>query len=168
MRIESGRFGTLELNEREIITFPDGLIGFAGHQQFILLRRTDHSPIGWLQSTTTAELALPVVSIESLAQEISVESLTEAVTRTHVGGTLEDCAVMAVICALGAPSEATVNLLAPIIVNAKTRQGAQIILDDTSFTTTEPFCLSARRVDSTPAILVPTHERAAQQLDARP
>ena len=30
MRIESGRFGTLELNEREIITFPDGLIGFAG------------------------------------------------------------------------------------------------------------------------------------------
>ena len=49
-------------------------------------------------------------------------------------------AVMVVLCALsGQP--ATVNLLAPIVVNATTRRGAQVILEGTRFTTREMFVL---------------------------
>jgi flagellar assembly factor FliW len=47
---------------------------------------------------------------------------------------------MVVLCALsGQP--ATVNLLAPIVVNASTRTGAQVILEGTRFSTREFFAL---------------------------
>ena len=133
MKIDSGRFGVLDVRSEEIINFPDGIIGFPRDESFVLLRRTSHSPVGWLQSTTSPGLALPVVSIESLANEVSVEELATAVLRTRIHAELDECSVMVVISASGLGAEATVNLLAPIVVNAKTRQGAQVILEGQPF-----------------------------------
>jgi flagellar assembly factor FliW len=55
-----------------------------------------------------------------------------------LGDDAEEVAVMVVLCAPQA-QPATVNLLAPIVVNAATRTGAQIILDGSRFTTRELF-----------------------------
>ncbi len=142
MKIESGRFGTLVIKDDEVITFPDGLIGFPEQHEFVLLRRTSSSPIGWLQSLTSPELALPVVSIESVSNEIPVEQLAQAVTRTKIEAELDDCAVMAVIYASSTGGQATVNLLAPIVVKVETRRGAQVIMEDTNLTTCELFTLN--------------------------
>jgi flagellar assembly factor FliW len=120
MKIESRRLGTMEVDDADEITFPEGLIGFFDEHSFVLVRHKPDSPIGWLQSTKSPWLSLPVVSIESVECDFSYESLEGA------GFSAETHSVMAVLNANG-PIGATVNLLAPIVVDVKTREGQQII-----------------------------------------
>lgn len=141
MRILSQRFGEFEIDPRDIIDFPEGLIGFVADQKFVLLRHRDTSPIGWLQSVTRPDFAVPVVSVDALA----LEDPTVLATARLAGGDkttdgVPDHAVMAVLCA--PPGQrATVNLLAPIVVNVRSHKGAQVILDSSAYSTAEPFML---------------------------
>ena len=109
MKIESERLGTMEVDDADEITFPEGLIGFFDEHSFVLVRHNAESPIGWLQSTKSPWLSLPVVSIESVECDFSYESLEGA------GFSPETHSVMAVLNAKG-PMGATVNMLAPIVV----------------------------------------------------
>jgi flagellar assembly factor FliW len=141
MAIQSDRFGTIEVEEQDIIRFPHGIIGFSDEHSFILIR-TKSNAVGWLQSTTNPSLALPVVSAHVLAPpypDVDIESYAQAV---GLGARVEELAVVVVLNAqAGVP--ATVNLVAPIIVNVTTRIGGQVILDGTRFTTREMFILPA-------------------------
>ena len=44
MKIETSRFGTVEINEEQIFTFPMGLLGFAKYKQFVVIDHTEESP----------------------------------------------------------------------------------------------------------------------------
>lgn len=138
MRIQTSRFGTFEVDDKDPIHFPQGMIGFPEEKQFVLLRHRDDSAIGWLQSTTTAGLAFPVVSIDALAVVYPTIAVTPPAEEANQE--VDPHAVMAVLCA-SAGQPATVNLLAPIVVNVRSRKGAQILLEGTRFSTNEPFVL---------------------------
>jgi flagellar assembly factor FliW len=144
MIILSDRFGSIEVDAQDIITFPRGIIGFADEHEFVLVRTKNASIVGWLQSATTPYMALPVVSAHALMPkypDVDIESYAQA---AGIGQSLEELAVLIV---LNAPSgiPATVNLVAPIIVNASTRTGAQLLLEGSKFTTREIFILPAQQ-----------------------
>jgi flagellar assembly factor FliW len=103
-----------------------------------LLRQRDDSAIGWLQSTTNPSLAFPVVSIDALA--VTYPTIAAPPVAAQKEEEVDPHAVMAVLCA-SAGQPATVNLLAPIVVNVRSRKGAQILLEGTTFSTNEPFVL---------------------------
>jgi len=138
MRIQTDRFGAFEVDDKDPIHFPQGMIGFPSEKQFVLLRHRDDSAIGWLQSTTNSALAFPVVSIDALAVAYPTIAVTPPVGQAEQEA--DPHAVMAVLCA-SAGQPATVNLLAPIVVNVRSRKGAQILLEGTRFSTSEPFVL---------------------------
>ena len=140
MNIESQRFGTLDINEDELLSFPAGVIGFPSEQRFALVPHQGSGYIAWLQSVSTPGLAFPVVSAHAFGEMYPDVPVSAAAQEAGVEGSEEALAVMVVLCALsGQP--ATVNLLAPIVVNAATRQGAQVILEGTRFSTREFFAL---------------------------
>jgi flagellar assembly factor FliW len=139
MKVQSSRFGTVEVGEAAEIRFARGLIGFPRETSFVLLRREGAAHVGWLQSTTTAELAFPVVSVDGLDVVYPDVGIEEIFAVSGLTGSPEALAVMAVITATATGSTATVNLLSPIIVNAETRTGAQVVLEHSRFTTQEPF-----------------------------
>jgi flagellar assembly factor FliW len=56
---------------------------------------------------------------------------------------------MAVLCA-SAGQQPTVNLLAPVVVNVRSRKGAQILLENSTFSTSEPFVLRNAPVEAAP------------------
>jgi flagellar assembly factor FliW len=142
MKVQSSRFGTIELSDDEVINFPAGLIGFPDETSFVMLRPRPDSPIAWLHSTQTSWFALPVVSAEALEVDLG-GTLSEATKTAGIGSSDEPFAVMAVLNAPGAGVPPSVNLMAPIIVNAETRQGAQLLLETSSYSTQEPFVLRA-------------------------
>ncbi len=145
MLIQSPRFGLLEIERREVIRFPEGIIGFPDDREYVLLRKNGRAAIGWLHSTTNPALAFPVISLDALAIEPKYfESITKAWHHpSGVDGVESELAVMAIVCAI-ANGPPTVNLLAPVVVDAVTRTGAQIFLLDTQYTTMEPFPRYAR------------------------
>ena len=147
MKVQSSRFGTLELDDQEVIRFPAGLIGFPDETSFVMLRPKPESPIAWLHSTQTSWFALPVVSADALQADLG-GTLTEATKASGLVSSNEPFAVMAVLNAPGAGVPASVNLMAPIIVNAETRQGAQLLLESSNYSTQEPFVL--RTVEARP------------------
>ena len=57
MKIETSRFGTVEITEEQIFTFPMGLLGFAKYKQFVVIDHTEESPFKWLQSVEEGSLA---------------------------------------------------------------------------------------------------------------
>ncbi len=140
MKIESQRFGAIEVSEEDVIRFPGGVIGFPAEDSFILIHSQRSQILGWLQSTKTPALALPVVSAHAFAGAYPDVDLAARSAAAGLGEAVEDLAVLVV---LSAPPKqpATVNLMAPIIVNTATRTAAQVFLEGTRFSTRELFAL---------------------------
>jgi flagellar assembly factor FliW len=149
MNIESQRFGTLEINEDELLSFPAGVIGFPTEQRFALVPHHGSGYIAWLQSVSTPGLAFPVVSAHAFGDKYPDVSVVPAAAEAGLEGPEDALAVMVVLCALS-NQPATVNLLA-LVVNATTRKGAQVILEGTSFSTREFFALPEAARSKEPA-----------------
>lgn len=147
MNIISKRFGKVAFEESAIITFPLGIIGFPEAKRYVLLGQGDSNIIGWLQSVDAPEVALPVASAHAFPTSYPDVPLTDALLAAGMDAPTGDVAVLAVVIAT--PTEqATVNLLAPIVIDANSRQGAQIILQGSRFSTRE---LLVFRADLQPA-----------------
>src|SRR3954470_18976427 len=149
MQINSQRFGVVELEDDAVLSFPEGLIGFPREQRFALIPHQGSTYLAWLQSLSKPELAFPVVSAHYFLDSYPDIPVSPAAHAAGVQGNEDDYAVLVVLCApIGQP--ATVNLLAPIVVNSQTRTGAQIILEGSRFSTREIF-------------VAPTATRAAEE-----
>lgn len=138
MRIETTRFGVVEAADDEVIRFRAGLIGFPAEKEYVLIPHGSSSMIAWLQSVTTPELAFPVASAHGFVADYPDVPLEPLVRRADIGDAMEDVAILAV---LSAPRNqaATVNLLAPLIINSRTREGAQVFMEGSRFSTRELF-----------------------------
>ena len=140
MQIETTRFGTLDIDAQKVIGFPQGLIGFPEEKSFVMINHRGVESLAWLQSTRTPAIALPVVGVQAFAPTYPDVSLEEAAKDAGLEGSPDDMAALAVLCATeGAP--VTVNLVAPIIIDAASWRGAQVILEGTKFSTRESFVM---------------------------
>ena len=147
MRIETTRFGVVEAAEEEVITFRNGLIGFPAEKQYMLIPHGSSTVIAWLQSVTTPELAFPVASAHAFINDYPDVPLEPVAKRADIGDSLDDLALLAVLSAQRS-QPATVNLLAPLVINSRTREGAQVFLEGSRFSTRELFVLPKQVVAS--------------------
>ena len=133
MKIYSQKFrSVLVLDDNDVITFQGGLIGFSDETEFVLLQRDQSPRVAWLQSVSTPELAVPVISIHQLAFDYPDVPIAGAQRAEGLGPIDEHSAIMVVLtCQKGMMP--TVNLMAPIIVDSRTRRGAQVLLHGTRF-----------------------------------
>lgn len=138
MQIETTRFGLVEVPEEALIHFKTGIIGFPRESKFALIPHGDSTLIAWLQSAVTPALAFPVVSAHGLVLDYPDMPLVPVAEKAGLSGEQDDFAVLAVLSApRGLP--ATINLLAPLLINSVTRHGAQVFLEGSRFTTRELF-----------------------------
>jgi flagellar assembly factor FliW len=155
MQINSQRFGVVELEDDAVLSFPSGIIGFPREQAFALIPHQGSNYLAWLQSLQNPALAFPVVSAHFYGDAYPDVPVVEAARGAGVPGAAEDLAVLVVLCApIGQP--ATVNLMAPIVVNSETRTGAQVILEGSRFSTREVFV--APKAAQAPVDIAPSPE----------
>ena len=129
MVIETTRFGRLEVDSSRVITFSQGMIGFAHLREFILLDHKPGSPFHWLQSLERGELAFPMASPDHFVEGYTV-SPPEGLSEILGDYELKDLWLGAVVTFPQGSGGATLNLRAPVFLNTKTRQGVQAVLDD--------------------------------------
>jgi len=149
MHIETTRFGSLDLDETKIIHFPQGLIGFPEEKSFVMINHRGLDTLAWLQSTRSPAIALPVVSVQAFAPHYPDVPLEDAARRAGLDGAADDMCALVVLCATP-QAPVTVNLVAPIIVNAVSWTGVQTILDGTKFTTREVFVMPKTQAAAAP------------------
>ncbi len=140
MQIETTRFGSLEIDAQKVIGFPQGLIGFPEEKNFVMVNHRGVESLAWLQSVRTPSLALPVVGVQAFAPSYPDVSLADAARRAGLEGDPDDMAALVVLTATPS-APVTVNLVAPILVDAVNWKGVQTILEGTKFTTREAFVI---------------------------
>jgi flagellar assembly factor FliW len=165
MQIVTTRFGSVEVPEGHLIHMKNGIIGFPRETKFALIPHGQSTLIAWLQSAATPELAFPVVSAHGLVVDYPDVPLGGVAEKAGLGGDIEEFAVLAVLCATRL-QPATVNLLAPLLINSVTRQGAQVFLEGSRFSTRELFVLPPQPASISPP--EPQQQQEQQEVAARP
>ena len=61
MKLDTIRFGELEIKEEDIIEFPEGILGFEDMKKFVIFQMEEGSPLMWMQSVEEAALAFIVI-----------------------------------------------------------------------------------------------------------
>lgn len=75
MKLEGTRFGTIEFAEEDLVTLPDGMIGFSEFNQFVIVNTKDESPFRWLQSLEEPKLAFLLHFQKESSETIHQKSL---------------------------------------------------------------------------------------------
>ena len=140
MHVETSRFGTIEVADDEIVSFPDGLPGFDGPRRMVLLGAGqmpggadlgDHHTLFWLHDADDADLAFLTIVPWSAYPEYDID-----VDPAEVGGAdADDLCVLAIVTVRREDERVrlTSNLLAPIVIDTAARVGRQVILDDANW-----------------------------------
>lgn len=134
MLINTRCFGEINLDENKIITFESGLMGFEEYKQFTILYNVEDekSKISWLQSVDEPSLALPIITPVVVKQDYN-PTVEDEVLKPLGELTEENLVVFLVLTVPGDIKKTTVNLKAPIIINADTRKGCQIIVENSDY-----------------------------------
>ena len=61
IQINTKPYGEIEVSEKQIIDFPDGILGFEFINRFVILDSIDNSPFKWLQAFTEPDLAFVII-----------------------------------------------------------------------------------------------------------
>lgn len=127
MRIETTRFGLLEIDTNDIIRFPKGLIGLEAGPQWILLADPNNRSVGWLQSVQQPATALAVVSPRRFVGDYRVRVGQSQIKVLELGAKDRIYA----LCVISKEDERiTMNLRAPVLINLDRRLGCQVITTD--------------------------------------
>ena len=137
MNIVSTRFGTLEVEDETTLTFPDGLIGLPG-SEYAILAQSEESPFFWLQSAEQPEVALPIAIPWLFFSDYELSVPEEDARRLELESG-EQADVFCVVKAADRLEGFTINLLAPLVVNRRTRIGRQIINDGGGYSPHQPL-----------------------------
>lgn len=121
------------------IHFPSGLVGYPAAQRFVLalgeggvfeLRGTDEHGPDFL-------VVAPAAFLPDYAPVID----DDTVERLGLQGE-EDALVLLVVTLRDRPEDASANTLAPLIINARTRDAAQVVLTGQPFSLRQPLLAS--------------------------
>lgn len=133
LSVITSRFGEIEVSQEKIITMTSPILGFPKSKRFVLRPHREDSPFMWLQSLDEPKLAF-VVTQPALVNPQYQPGLGSHV-REELGLDGDDQPDLLVILAFSGEKheEVTVNLLGPIVINAKKRLAKQVILDPVKY-----------------------------------
>ena len=120
-------FGEMQIDEREVIFFPEGLPGFEDRHKYALIRKGETpEPFLWLQCVEDPDMALVVVDPFAIYSDYTVDVADEELA---VLGEMNPERIMT-LCIVVIPEDVKqmrVNLKAPLLINLETNAGKQVL-----------------------------------------
>ena len=137
MNILTTRFGLIQACESDLITIPDGLLGFRAFTQYLLLPDPVVAGLSWLQSVTAPELAFALVPPPLAVVDYRVE--IRQGDRAALELDDERHALIYVILNRGEGGGLTVNLQGPLVFNPIRRRARQLVLTSSRYPVRYPL-----------------------------
>jgi flagellar assembly factor FliW len=131
--LKTRNFGSIEVRADQIIYLEPGLLGFSQYHRYVLIEHQRETPFLWLQCLDKADLAFVVIDPRCLLSDYQPGSLDQAIRELEVKNP-EDLKILAILTIPpGKPQEMTANLMGPVVINLQTRQGRQLIVEDSHY-----------------------------------
>jgi flagellar assembly factor FliW len=132
MEVQNTRFGTLNVNEDEVISLESGLMGFPMSTRYIMFPYSNDSSFFWLQSVDEPEIAFIVINPFDFFNDLVFEVGDDDAAGISLERG-EDVEIFTLVTIPdGAPEEMRTNLAGPVVVNVNNRQGCQILVKEFS------------------------------------
>ncbi len=132
MKVETTRFGTIDVDENKVLNFVKGILGFPNDLRYALLPHREDSPFFWLQSLDTPDLAFVVINPSLVVSDYSFELPEDAEEDLQLQDEGQAEALVIVTFRTsenGKPTSMSANLLGPIVINVDKRLARQVVLD---------------------------------------
>ncbi|MBM4339170.1 MAG: flagellar assembly protein FliW [Deltaproteobacteria bacterium] len=139
MKVLTSRFGTIDIDEGQIIHMPNGMIGFPDEKRYVLLEHRKGSPFFWFQSVDNGSLAFVLIDPLTFKPDYEIEIDPEdsaALELSHASNGIQTLTVVNI--SSNPPAEITANLLAPIVFNVSRRRAKQIALYQSPYSWRHP------------------------------
>ena len=131
MKIDTKYFGEIEIDNDKIIHFENGIMGFEEYKDFTLLYDSEAEKkqfFSWLQCVTEKSLAFPVVNPLNVIKDYN--PVVEDALLEPLGELKDEDIVLLVFATIPKNvKDASVNMKAPVIVNAANGKAIQVILE---------------------------------------
>jgi flagellar assembly factor FliW len=132
MRLETTRFGMLDIDEQTVITFTQPILGFQDCRRFVLLPGPAGGDLHWLQCTEDGALAFIVMDPRLVVPDYQV-SLKAGELQELAVAAAEELDVYTLVVVPADRSQIRTNLRAPLLVNPTKRLAKQAILDQSDY-----------------------------------
>lgn len=139
MKLNTARFGEIEIEENRIFDFVMPIIGFDMLHKFIILDPNKDTLFKWLQSIEDPALAFPIISVSALNLDYTID-LPDNIVETLDIKNVESLLVMNITSIpQDNPKGTTINLLAPLIFNLDNQNAAQVVLSGSGYDISYPM-----------------------------
>ncbi|HOO73892.1 MAG TPA: flagellar assembly protein FliW [Tepiditoga sp.] len=128
------KLGEINADEKNIVTFPQGIPGYENLRKFILISPPEISPIMWLLSLENSNIGFPVVQPYFVKPDYEID-IPEDEMKFLKTDKPEDIFVISMLTLRKNPDDNTVNLLAPVVISLSNNIGIQIILENYNYNT---------------------------------
>ena len=128
MKIPSEKLGEIEIDEKSIINFVSPIIGFEKIKKYVIVKLSENDKFSWLQSVDNDSVTFPITVPQAFDIDYTFEIDDNNQKLLNLNDANDLLTFNIVNIPLNRPEDATINLLAPIVVNIKENIGAQLIL----------------------------------------
>jgi flagellar assembly factor FliW len=132
MRVETSRFGEVTFTENDVFEFPWGLPGFTDLRRFLALSLAEQPSFVWLQSLDDPKVALPAADPWLIFPDYEPRMPAYATEALDLHNP-EDFTILCVVVVTKEAAEMTMNLMAPIVLNLKSRRARQVMLENSPY-----------------------------------
>lgn len=139
MKIQTTRFGEVEVNEDLCFDMVLPILGYENEDKYVLIEHKENSSFRWLQSIKTPDLAFAVTIAGCFGIDYTFELPDEPQQALGIVSADEILALNIVVIPHENPKAATINLVAPLIFNMTNRKGGQVILNNPKFKVDHPL-----------------------------
>ena len=140
MIVKTRYFSEFDLDESEILKFPNGIFGFEDQDAFIVIRfgEDNDDSLFCLQSVTEEDLAFVLLNPFSVDPAYSPKPSEDDLKELKITDETP-IAFFSIAVVKENFKDSTVNLRCPILVNYDTKTAKQIVLDDGVYSMRAPI-----------------------------
>lgn len=136
MLINTKYLGQVDISDEHILTFPQGILGFESHHEFVLISIPDNDHFRFLQDIKNSYVSFLLIDPWDFFEDYEINIPNEELEKLGIKPDSEVKPTIYNIVTIGKTfKESTSNLLAPIVLNLKDKKGKQFVLHDSPYNT---------------------------------
>lgn len=132
MRLETTRFGAIDIEPESVITLTQPIIGFQEFRRFVVVPGPENSGLTWLQSTESGELAFLLMNPRQVIADYTLRLGKHELSELAVSEESE-LSIYTLVVVPADRKQIRTNLRAPILLNLKHRLGKQTVLEKSDY-----------------------------------
>ena len=128
MRIDTKKFGIINIEKEKVIEFKKEILGFKNYKKFTLIDNLEDNLFYWLQSTQEKDLSFILLNPYEVIDEYEVKVSDEFLEEIELES--DNSIIIYTMVNIGDNGEyIAINLKAPIIINSEKQLGGQVVLE---------------------------------------